>query len=45
MKQETIPHWKLERYLLGELPPAELANITAQSQVDYNNRLSVRTVY
>ena len=34
MKQETIPHWKLERYLLGELPPAELASITAQSQTD-----------
>lgn len=39
---ETIPQWKLERFILGELPKKELEALQARVRVDHDlqNRLS-----
>lgn len=34
MKSEALPHWKLERYLLGELPADQLEAIRQQEKTD-----------
>jgi len=34
MNHNAVPSWKLERYLLGELPADQLAAIRAQAQTD-----------
>ncbi|MGL1902676.1 MAG: hypothetical protein OCC49_11105 [Fibrobacterales bacterium] len=39
-REEIVPHWKLERYVLGELPEVELRAIT--DRLEYDSALSER---
>jgi len=44
MNKNTVPDWKLERYLLGELPAAEIQEITARVADDEALRFRIESL-